>query len=159
MEAGPWQFWPCSARLRPAKRPYTAKHGWAVSYRRAALHNQSGGVCNAKYPQSWIVNIAAQMISIRIKARVLNLIPPPQSARIVALGEALMRRLPHFETLTSLFLRLLPRDHSLTHRLAFGQHSFSMGQNARTLVLALPPKGQRRASSKGRIQEQRDQFA
>ena len=123
-------------------------------------HNQSGGVCNAKYPKSWIVNIAAQIISIRIKARVLNLIPPPQSARIVALGEALMRRLPHFEILTSLFLRLLPRDHRLTHRLGFGQHSFSMGQNARTLVLAPPPpKGQRRASSKERIREQRDQFA
>ena len=28
--------------------------------------------CNAKYPKSWIVNIAAQMISIRIKAHVLN---------------------------------------------------------------------------------------
>jgi hypothetical protein len=36
--------------------------------------HQKGGVCNAKYPKSWIVNIAAQMISIRIKARVLNLI-------------------------------------------------------------------------------------
>jgi hypothetical protein len=39
--------------------------------------HQKGGVCNAKYPKSWIVNIAAQMISIRIKARVLNLITPP----------------------------------------------------------------------------------
>src|SRR5262245_14560517 len=85
------------------------------------LHNQSGGVCNAKYPKSWIVNIAAQRISIRIKARVLNLIIPPQNT--VALGEALMRRLPHFEMLTSLFLRLLPREHRLSHRLGFGQPS------------------------------------
>jgi len=43
-----------------------------------------------KYPKSWIVNIAAQIISIPIKARVLNLITPRQRARIVALGEALM---------------------------------------------------------------------
>ena len=110
---GRGQFCPCSARLRPAKRPYTAKHGRAVSHHRTALHNQSGGVCNAKYPKSWIVNIAAQMISIHIKARVLNLTTPPQSARIVALGEAFMRRLPHFEMLTSLFLPLLPREHRL----------------------------------------------
>ena len=39
--------------------------------------HQKGGVCNAKYPKSWIVNIAAQMISIHIKARALNLITPP----------------------------------------------------------------------------------
>jgi len=58
--------------------------------------DQKGTVCNAKYPKSWIVNIAAQMISIPIKARVLNLITPPQRARIVALGEALMGRLPLF---------------------------------------------------------------
>jgi hypothetical protein len=58
--------------------------------------DQKGTVCNAKYPKSWIVNIAAQMISIPIKARVLNLITPPQRARTIALGEALMRRLPLF---------------------------------------------------------------
>jgi hypothetical protein len=58
--------------------------------------HQKGGVCNAKYPKSWIVNIAAQMISIRIKARALNSITPPQRVRIVALREALMRRLPLF---------------------------------------------------------------
>jgi hypothetical protein len=51
--------------------------------------HQKGGVCNAKYPKSWIVNIAAQMISIRIKARALNLITPPQRALTVALGERL----------------------------------------------------------------------
>ena len=58
--------------------------------------DQKGTVCNAKYPKSWIVNIAAQMISIPIKARVLNLITPPQRTRIVALGEALMGRLSLF---------------------------------------------------------------
>src|SRR5262245_3322468 len=99
------------------------------------------------------------MISIQIKARVLNLITPPQRPRIVALGEALMRRLPHFEMLPSIFLQLLPTGHRLSHRLGFGEHSFSMGQNARTSVLALSPKGQRRASSKEHIREQRDQFA
>jgi len=56
--------------------------------------HQKGGVCNAKYPKSWIVNIAAQRISIRIKARVLNSTTPPQRAHTLALGEALMRRLP-----------------------------------------------------------------
>ena len=40
--------------------------------------HQKGGVCNAKYPKSWIVNIAAQTISISIKARALNLITPAQ---------------------------------------------------------------------------------
>ena len=68
--------------------------------------HQKGGVCNAKYPKSWIVNIAAQTISIRIKARVLNLITPPQRVRTVALGEALMRRLPSFVMRTSFFPRL-----------------------------------------------------
>ena len=58
--------------------------------------DQKGGVCKAKYPKSWIVNIAAQTISIPIKARVLNWITPPQRARSVVPGEALMRRLPLF---------------------------------------------------------------
>src|SRR5262249_7336817 len=56
--------------------------------------DQKGGVCNAKYPTSWIVNIAAQMISIRIKARALNWVTPPQEARTVAPREHGLRH-PH----------------------------------------------------------------
>ena len=78
---------------------------------RLDLSDQNGTGCNAKYPKSWIVNIAAQMISIRINARVLNLITPPQRARTVALGEALMRRLPLFRNAYFFFRRLLPREH------------------------------------------------
>src|SRR5262249_36768261 len=81
--------------------------------------HQKGGVCNAKYPKSWIVNIAAQMISIRIKARALNLITPPQRVRTIPLGEALMGRCLFFEMLTSFFRRLLPREHRLSHSAPF----------------------------------------
>ena len=49
--------------------------------------DQKGTGCNAKYPKSWIVNIAAQMISIRINARSFS------------------------KCLLLFFLRLLPREH------------------------------------------------
>ena len=57
--------------------------------------HQKGGV-NAKYPKSSIVNIAAQTISIRIKARVLNLLTPPQRAPTCSYGSGASEALSSF---------------------------------------------------------------
>jgi len=121
--------------------------------------HQKGGVCRAKYPKSWIVNIAAHTISIRIKARVLNLITPPQRARTVALGEALMRRLPLFEMRTSFFFWVVTKRAQAEPPTWLRSAPFRHGSDAKTSVLARLPKGRPRAGPKAGIRDQRDQFA
>ena len=121
--------------------------------------HQKGGVCRAKYPKSWIVNIAAHTISIRIKARVLNLITPPQRARTVALGEALMRRLPLFEMRTSFFFWVVTKRAQAEPPTWLRSAPFRHGSDAKTSVPVRLPKGRSRAGPKAGIRDQRDQFA
>jgi hypothetical protein len=121
--------------------------------------NQNGTGCNAKYPKSWIVNIAAQMISIRINSCVLNLMTPPQRARTVVQGEGADEALTSFLKCVLLFFWVVTKRAQAEPPTCLRSAPLRHGSDAKTSVLARLPKGRPRAGPKAGIRDQRDQFA